>query len=91
MVLDQDDYSDPEFRQLMIDALVGIGTGNYDTSIALANEGLARFSGHQHNEHWDWNIGVLGELEFNTLKNLYDGLCKLRSKRETLPTPGAGQ
>jgi len=80
---------DAQETQLFIDALVGIGTGNLEVSMALAEQGFIRFSGNQHN--WEWNIGVLGELKLNTLKELYAGLCNLRRKTESLTPTGAIQ
>lgn len=87
--MDDSDYAGEV--QLFIDALVGIGTGSLEVSMALAEQGLVRFSGNQHNDHWEWNIGVLCELELNTLKELYAGLCNLRRKTESLTPTGAIQ
>jgi hypothetical protein len=86
-----ENLSNTQEIQLFIDALVGIGTGNLEVSVALAEQGLARFSGNQHRDHWEWNIGVLGELELDTLKELYAGLCNLRRSTESLTPTGVIQ
>lgn len=61
-------------HMLFVDAIVGVGLANYSVAGSAVAEGLATFTGDQHNERWDWSRTALNELDLPTLQDLYTGL-----------------
>jgi hypothetical protein len=52
--------------------------------------GLARFTGNQHSESWEWLPDELGCLDDSTLEALYTGLYKAAMKPATTATQPQG-
>lgn len=75
------------FKQLVIDAIVGVGF----PSVVLAQEcervGLARFSGDQWNPQWEWLRDRLAAVAVDKLQELYDGLCEQREQNTQQTEP----
>lgn len=61
-------------HMLFVDAIIGVGIYNYAVAKSAVAEGLARSTGNQHNEAWEWNRTALDELDLPTLQDLYTGL-----------------
>jgi hypothetical protein len=58
-------------KQLLVDAIIGRGFRSIQHSVAMTEEGLARFNGNQHNESWEWKRNSLMEMETTQLKAIY--------------------
>ncbi len=56
---------------MLVDAIIGKGTGSIDNSIKMANLGLAEFCGNQWNEDWRWKREKLMELSEYRLTEIY--------------------
>lgn len=70
--------------QLYVDAIIGIGVVNAKAGQTLVAEGLAvrKVSKHSPAETWEWNMGVLGEMDVSDLRNLYAVMSMYRAKQE---------
>ena len=60
-------------RMLFLDAIIGVGVTREISEHAVKG-GLARFTGNQHNESWEWNRRILETLSNDTLQELYTSL-----------------
>ena len=59
-------------KDVLIDALRGYGFGsNMEFADRMVKKGLARFSGNQWNEDWQWETDQLVKLEIKDLVALY--------------------
>ena len=65
-------------KELLIDALYGIGCGPNKVANYFEEKGLASFSGNQYNEEWEWSKVELKKLSMEDLLEIYDGLRKIR-------------
>ena len=61
-------------HMLFVDAICGVGFPSSAAAESATADGLATFTGTQHNERWDWNRTALDELDLTTLQDLYTGL-----------------
>jgi|JI6StandDraft_1071083.scaffolds.fasta_scaffold1073785_2 hypothetical protein len=61
-------------EMLFADAIVGVGFPSYAVAETAVKQGLAVFSGNQHNEGWTWLRPKLEALPMNDLMDLYTGL-----------------
>ena len=61
-------------EMLFADAIVGVGFPSHAVAEAAVKQGLAVFSGNQHNEGWTWLRPKLEALPMNDLMDLYTGL-----------------
>lgn len=58
---------------LLVDAIIGRGFGSMEFANQAVNFGLARFTGNQWNEDWEWDrrtLSQLGEDELIALRQL---------------------
>lgn len=66
------------FKQLLVDAICGVGF----PCILLAEEcvrvGLALSAGNQWNPAWEWNAKALAACTEDQLQELYQALCEKR-------------
>ena len=58
-------------KEVMIDAICGAGITNHSVAAWAVKNGLASFSGNQHNEAWEWHRKMLGMLELDALFAVY--------------------
>ena len=80
-----------QFKQLVVDAIMGIGF----PSVVMAQEcervGLAQFSGDQWNPDWQWIRTRVEAIELDKLQELYEGLSQAREDNrkahEAAPEP----
>lgn len=67
------------FKQLVIDAIVGVGF----PSVVLAQEcervGLAHY-GEEYDQYFGWDRKALWAVSVDKLQELYDGLCEQREQ-----------
>lgn len=61
-------------EMLFVDAIVGVGFPSFEVADCAVRQGLAGFSGDQHNEGWTWLRPKLEALPMNDLMDLYTGL-----------------
>lgn len=61
-------------RMLFIDAIVGVGFPHPQVGVEAVSEGLATFTGDQHNEAWAWSRTALNVLHVEDLQDLYTSL-----------------
>lgn len=60
-------------HELMVHAVIGKGFKcDYTDEGQMEKRGLARFTGNQHNEKWDWNKDALDRLPTTELVKLYE-------------------
>ena len=75
------------FKQLLVDAICGVGF----PSVFLAQEcekvGMATFTGNRHNHIWEWDRRALLAITTGALQELYDGLCEERERNFTPTDP----
>lgn len=57
-------------HMLFVDALIGAGVPTECAQLAT-DEGLATFTGDQHNVSWAWNKRILDTLDIEELQALY--------------------
>jgi hypothetical protein len=68
-------------KELLIDAIVGAGFPTMEFAIQMEKSGLARFSGNQWNEDWEWRRDALNKLDNNfLLEMIYAKIKELRKK-----------
>jgi hypothetical protein len=60
------------FKEMVIDALCGANFPTMDIANKYTRMKLARFSGNQWNEAWEWERGQLIHLEVEQLQDLYE-------------------
>jgi hypothetical protein len=61
-----------EEKDLLIDAIYGRGVcGGYTFALDMEKRRLAKFTGNQWNENWDWDKYELSKLPIEELKSLY--------------------
>jgi hypothetical protein len=58
-------------KSLLIDAIKGKGFFTYADCGKMESLGLAKFTGNQHNEKWDWIPERLERLGMDELKRIY--------------------
>jgi hypothetical protein len=58
-------------KQLLIDGIVGKNFLSYEDAVKYERLGLARFSGNQWNEDWDWLRERLEKLTEEELITIY--------------------
>jgi hypothetical protein len=58
-------------KQLLIDGIVGKNFLSYEDAVKYERLGLARFSGNQWNEDWDWLKERLEKLTEEELITIY--------------------
>lgn len=61
-------------RLMLIHAIVGCGFGTWRFAEEMTQRGLARFTGNQWNEDWEWERGGLERLSDQELEELYERL-----------------
>lgn len=61
---------------LLVDAIVGRGLPTSEHVDRYTRAGLARFSGNQWNEEWQWDRAALEQLAFSRLVEIYRDLSK---------------
>ena len=59
-------------NQMLINAICGKGFSSMDIACHYEKIGLARFSGNQWNESWEWNRIELEKLDIEKLKDIYN-------------------
>ena len=85
------DSAETRFKQLLVDAICGVGF----PSIVLAQEcekvGMAEFTGTVYEPEWQWSRPALDGLPVSTLQELYEGLADKRDALDNHPatTPEA--
>ena len=65
-------------KDILIDAINGIGTGSMDSSIEYEKIGLAIFTGNQHNPDWRFKQSKLDSMSEPELEDLYKNLSSKR-------------
>ena len=58
-------------KQILVDAILGKGFRSMQFAIDMTNAGLAKFTGNQWNEKWDWKKEELLKLPIDQLAVLY--------------------
>lgn len=61
-------------KQILIHAIQGVGIRSYQFANYATKIGLAKFTGNQWNEEWKFIPEKLGELDLETLFELYSAL-----------------
>lgn len=59
-------------KDIMLYALMGLGTGTIQQSAKFEKEGLAEFYGYQWNENFRWNFNKLTKLPMDRLISLWN-------------------
>jgi len=57
-----------------IDAICGHGFPSQEVAAAITKIGLARFTGNQWNECWDWDRSGLSALDSASINQIYRAL-----------------
>lgn len=68
------------FRQLLIDAICGVGFPTILLGAECVKVGLARDTSDQWNVDFEWDRLALSAVETGALQDLYEGLCAKRDK-----------
>lgn len=76
------------FKELVVDALCGAGFDCPEFAQACTDQGLAKFTGNQHAERWEWDRDALGRRDIEDLQQLYAGI-KERQALAKRPTQDA--
>jgi len=58
-------------KELLIDAIIGVGFKSYKIAEKMTANGFAEFSGNQWNEEWSYRKDKLLELTFYELELVY--------------------
>lgn len=58
-------------KMIMVDAVIGTGFDSMDLADEMTQKGLARFTGNQWNEDWEWNRAELEKKSLQELSDLY--------------------
>ena len=66
------------FRQLLIDAICGVGFPTILLGTECVQVGLAHHVGDQWGVEFAWDRLALGGVETSSLQELYDALCEQR-------------
>jgi hypothetical protein len=61
----------PEYRELLVDALIGIGLPSYEFAENAVAHDLATFTGDQFNEAWSWRRSALEAMDSGELLVIY--------------------
>lgn len=65
--------------ELLVDAICGAGFGgSMTTAVTAEQQGLAKFTGNQHNPDWEWRRDALSALALNVLEELYAAIAACR-------------
>jgi hypothetical protein len=62
------------YRGLLVDAIVGRGFPTMVQADRFTRDGLARFTGNQHNDAWTWDRERLEFLPVEKLETIYQEL-----------------
>ena len=57
-------------KAMLVHAIIGRGFMSMEDAGRYQKIGLARFTGNQWNESWDWNQQALDELDEATIRSL---------------------
>ena len=68
-------------RELVTDAIIGVGFPTIGIAIAAEKEHIAYFTGNQHNESWRWDRDKLDRLTDEQLQSLYTNLKVAQHER----------
>ena len=72
------------FKQLLIDAICGVGFPSLILASQCEQAGLATMQPHSAGGPlFTWDVIALGAVEVDQLQALYDGLCALREENFT--------
>lgn len=58
-------------KEVLIDAIVGVGFPSINVAMKAVKAELARFTGNQHNESWEWRRDMLAQAHIDDLHDLY--------------------
>ena len=58
-------------KQMLVDAICGRGFLSYGDADHYVEQGMAKFTGNQWNENWDWIAAKLHALSNIELKEIY--------------------
>lgn len=73
-------------KQLVIDAICGVGFPSLILAMQCEQLGLASPSGPTD---WHWNVDQLQACREEQLQELYEALCEARAEMEALDAPPA--
>ncbi len=59
-------------KQILVDAIVGCGFKSMSFACEMESKRLARFSGNQWNDDWEWRRDALENMDVETLTKIYE-------------------
>lgn len=75
------------YKDMVIDAICGIGMPSMLIATECEKVGMAEFSGNQWNPSWLWRRDRLAPLSVSQLQELYDGLYEARKDAQAPTDP----
>lgn len=76
-----------DFRQLLVDAIVGVGFPSIGFAQHCEALGVASFSGDQQSPSWAWNVSALKGFGATELTALYEAISEERDAAEAQAAP----